>query len=252
MKELLYKSGIIVHVLAGVLALTTGLIAMTTRKKGGKLHNQTGSLFYWSMAVIFITTLLFFMLYPAKIIYHFFLMIGIISFYPTYSGRRILQMKKGINPRLSDRVAAVLITVSGLVSVGYGIYLQQINPQPLSVLFLVFGSFSILQGYQDLKLFTGKQEIGKMHWFYSHAAKMIGAYSAAVTAFCVNIIPRYLPETTPQTYLIVLWIAPGLLFSFISARVIGKYKRKFELVPAAKNTTDKSKSYALRRLFYRN
>lgn len=252
MKELLYKSGIIVHVIAGILALATGLAAMTARKKGGRLHNQTGIVFYWSMAVIFVTTLLFFVLYPAKIIYHFFLMIGIVSFYPTYSGKRILQMKKGITPRFADRAAAVLILISGTAAVLYGLYLQFYSPQDIAFLFLIFGSFSIIQGYQDLKLFSGKTQLAKMHWFYSHAAKMIGAYSAAVTAFCVNIIPRYLPENTSTVTLITLWVAPGVLFSMVSANTIARYKRKFEVSPADTNLTDKSKTPLLRRLFYRN
>jgi uncharacterized membrane protein HdeD (DUF308 family) len=211
---------------------------MAARKKGGKFHNQNGRIFYASMAVIFITTVLFFLLYPSELKYHFFLTIGIVSFYPTYSGRRILSMKKGIKPNWGDRAALAVILVSGVVMLAYGLYLQLVKPNSLSILFFVFGVFSLIQGIGDSRTFLRKTAAGKMHWFYSHAAKMIGAYSAAITAFCVNIVPRYLPENTGTIYLVALWVAPGVLFGMYSARIIRKYKAKFAGKPAMVSATD--------------
>ena len=80
MENLLYKSGIALHVIAGFLSLVSGMVAMSYGKKGGKVHNVSGIIFYWSMVVIFVTTLLFFILNPTLLKYQFFLTIGIVSF----------------------------------------------------------------------------------------------------------------------------------------------------------------------------
>ncbi|WP_304237751.1 hypothetical protein [Jiulongibacter sediminis] len=227
MKTLIYDYSIILHVAAGILSLIFGLIAMTTRKKGGKLHNRSGLIFYWSMALIFVTTVLFVILYPTEMKYHFFLTIGIVSFYPTFTGKRLLKMKKKMEPKWFDLIATYTMLISGIVMIAYGIYLQMNQPEAMAILFLVFGPFSAIQAWGDLRIHLGKKEIEKMHWFLGHAGKMIGAYSAAVTAFCVNIVPRYMPEGSPMLAYIIVWVLPGVLFGIVSAYTIKKYRRKF-------------------------
>lgn len=229
MKELIYSLGIKIHVLAGTLSLLFGLAAMLIKKKGGKRHNQAGIVFYWSMAAVFVTTVLFMVLYPTQLKYHFFLTIGIVSFYPTYSGKRILKMKKGISPEWFDWTAAYIILFSGLAMIVYAVYLQIYLPNSFTVLFFVFGVFSLVQAISDLKLFLGKKSATKLHWFFSHAGKMIGAYSAAVTAFCVNIVPRFLPENTSMSVLIFTWVAPSILFAFVTRYFFKKYQKQFKM-----------------------
>jgi hypothetical protein len=58
---------------------------------------------------------------------------------------------------------------------------------------------------------------------------MMGAYSAAITAFCVNIVPRFFPENTPFFVFIIMWTAPGVIIGFLSARIIKKYQVKFKI-----------------------
>ena len=111
MENLPYKSGIVLHVIAGFIALVAGLVAMSYGKKGGKIHNLSGIIFYWSMVVIFLTTLSFFFLFPNNLKYQFFLTIGIVSFYPTWSGKRMLKMKKGLKPRIGAQSIAHSICV---------------------------------------------------------------------------------------------------------------------------------------------
>lgn len=227
MKTQIFTNALIIHVIAGILSLIFGLVAMTSRKKGGKVHNVSGQIFYWNMAIIFVTTILFTILYPFKLKYHFFLTIGIVSFYPTFTGKRLLKMKKKIEGKWYDYFASYLMFVSSLVMIAYGIYLQFFNPNELAILFLVFGPFSLVQSWSDLRILLGKKKAEKMHWFLGHAGKMIGAYSAAVTAFCVNVVPRYFPENTPMIAYIMTWVLPGVLFGIISALTIKKYRAKF-------------------------
>ncbi len=230
MKETIFNTALFLHVIAGVASLSSGLIAMMVRKKGGKIHNTAGVIFYWSMFFIFITSILFVVFYPTVLRYQFFLGIGIVSFYPCYSGDRILKMKKGVDPKWKDWSALVLILVSGVGMLVYGLYLQFTSPGTFMILFYVFGSLSLAQGIGDLQRFNGKREFGKMGWFFGHASKMIGAYSAAVTAFCVNILPRFMPEDTSMSIFILTWVGPGIIFIFVTKYFVKKYKLKFKMI----------------------
>lgn len=229
MRESILNISLTLHVLAGILSLFFGLIAMTTRKKGGKLHNQTGIIFYWSMAFIFLTSILFVVLYPSKVKYHFFLAIGIVSFYPAFSGKRLLAMKKGLEALWFDWLAIFIIILSGFVMIIYGVVMIQQFVSSIAILFLVFGILSLLQGIGDFLYFSKMRSAKKMHWFFGHAGKMIGAYSAAITAFCVNIVPRYLPDGTPMFIFVLIWVGPGIVFAYFTKYLVMKYKIKFKL-----------------------
>ena len=231
METLIYKSSIAVHVLCGILSLIAGFMAMLANK-GGKVHNRAGVVFYWSMFMIFVTTTIFFILYPTNLKYQFFLGIGIVSFYPNWSGKRMLAMKKGLRPTLVDKIGGWLIGFSGVCMLAYGTYLT-LNPAKefgsLNILFFIFGTVSVSNAYGDLKFYLGYVKADKMHWFFAHAGKMMGAYTAAVTAFCVNIVPRFLPENTPSFMFLLTWTAPGVILGIVSARIIKKYKIKFKI-----------------------
>lgn len=238
MKSLIYQPVLILHVIAGFLALVTGLIAMAVRKKGGKLHNRTGIVFYWSMLVVFVSTVIFFVLDPLSLKYQFFLTIGIVSFYPTWSGKRVLSMKKSVVPKWYDKAAAFGIGISGIIMVAYGVYgfTGGVNFGGLEMLFLIFGGLSLTNAYGDLKIYLGYKEAGKMHWFFAHGGKMTGAFAAAVTAFCVNVLPRYMPDGTPTFVFILTWVLPGVIIGVAGARILKHYRRKFKLV---KTTAEK-------------
>jgi hypothetical protein len=229
MQELIFKIVLFIHVICGALALISGGIAMASTK-GGKIHNRLGIVFYWSMFYIFISTIIFIILDPSNLKYQFFLGIGIVSFYPNWSGKRMLKMKKIFKPLLIDKIGAVAIGISGLLMITYGIYLTKF-PNPdfggLNILFFIFGTVSLANCYGDSLVYFGFRKTEKMHWFLAHGGKMIGAYSAAMTAFCVNIVPRYLPKNTPDYVQIMTWVIPGVTIGIIGRMLLRKYKLKF-------------------------
>lgn len=228
MEKLIFNFFLVIHVICGFLSLLTGLIAMIAQK-GNKAHNISGKIFYWAMAGVFVTTIIFFAIYPAVLKYQFFLTIGVISFYPTFSGKRILSMKKAIVPTLVDWVAAWGVGVCGIVMLAYAVY-GFVNPVGfggMAILFAIFGVVCLVNAYGDLKIYLGYKKPEKMHWFLGHGGKMMGAYSAALTAFFVNVVPRYMPQNTPSFVLIVTWILPGVVVGIIASRILKKYKAKF-------------------------
>ena len=224
MNALIYKPMLFIHVLCGITALLTGFMAMVARKKGGKFHKANGVVFYYAMLGIFVTTVIFFVLEPFKLKYQFFLGIGIVSFYPTYVGRRMLSMKKEIVANPLDWFAVYFAALSGVVMVGYGMMVDDLS---FRILFSIFGTNILLNSFNDWRLYTGRKKAEDMQWFLGHAGRMIGAYSAAVTAFCVNVVPRYMPKNTPEIVYIATWVLPGLILGLVTVYTIRKYRKQF-------------------------
>lgn len=228
MEKLIFNFFLVIHVICGFLSLSSGLAAMIAQK-GKRVHNISGSIFYWAMLGVFLTTIIFFAIYPTQLKYQFFLTIGIISFYPNFSGKRLLSMKKAIVPTLVDWIAAWGVGVCGIVMIGYSVYgfIKPSGFNGMAILFAIFGAVCLVNAYGDLKLYLGFQKPDKMHWFLGHGGKMMGAYSAALTAFFVNVVPRYMPKNTPDFVFILTWVLPGVVVGVIASRILKKYKVKF-------------------------
>lgn len=218
---------LIIHIACGFTALTVGVIPMVAQK-GGKLHRQSGNVFYWAMFGVFITATTSWIQQPDKPFLQFLLLIGFFSFYMALTGVRTLRMKKTVTaPARLDWVAAAVAMVAGTLSVLFGgwlIYSGLTAPTHsfpfFSILYIVFGTAFFRNGQMDWWLYSGRVQAEKLHWFYHHITRMVGAYIAAFTAFCVvngDKIP--LPS-------LLVWTLPGAIGGFFIARTIRYYKQK--------------------------
>lgn len=218
----LYQWALYVHVISGFIALTSGLVAMIA-VKGHLVHKLAGKWFYGTMGFVFWTTVLFFLLDPLATKYHFFLGIAAISYYPVFTGQRVLAWKKGVKVTTGDWVRWALLLVAGLGMVAYGLgdAIGWWSVDGYGMLFLVFGGVSLSNVFGDWQVFTGRKAF---RWLVSHGGKMVGGYAAAVTAFCVNIVPRFLPQDTPTWVYLAAWIVPGLLIGVLGGRLVGQVK----------------------------
>ncbi|MBU1820507.1 MAG: hypothetical protein KKG00_03205 [Bacteroidetes bacterium] len=207
----LYKTILFVHVLLGFSALTTGIVPMVA-KKGGKAHKFWGNVYYWSMFGVFVTTLGLFALRPTEVRLQFFLCIAVLSFYMTFAGDRVLKMKKSAAQATRlDRTVALIALGCGLLMLGYAGYsVLVLHNTYLAILFSVFGVVLFTNANADWKLYRGKTPSEKMHWYFGHIGRIMGAYIATVTAFCVNMT-RYYPEGTSIYLQLIPWLAPGLI-----------------------------------------
>ena len=87
------------HVFAGASVLLSGLVAMLA-PKGGRGHRMAGQLYFWGMFWIFASALLLIGMVRFNI---FLLVMGVFSFYLTFSGYRVLKRKGAGTARL-DRL----------------------------------------------------------------------------------------------------------------------------------------------------
>jgi uncharacterized membrane protein len=226
--EIIYRIVLIIHVLCGFTALSTGIVPMIA-KKGGRVHNMTGRWYFWAMFGVFVTTILMFSMKPTKLMLQFFLAVSVASFYQTFTGyRALLGKKQGGYPMPLDRFAAWTSLIFGFACFGYAGYCFGIlNNTSLGILFTFFSVVCAGNAFRDLRTFYGYATPQKMHWFFTHIGRMVASYGATLTAFLVNM-SRFFPE---WTYLII-WILPGMLSALVSIYWIRSYKKRMNLLPS--------------------
>ncbi len=215
-----YSIILTIHVICGFSALLFGLGPMLT-EKGGRLHIQFGKVYFYAMFGVFLTSSLMFCFKPNRLLFLF--LIGIFSFYNTFSGSRAVLYKKYIAPIATlDWIVAGLVAVAGMAMIGLGGYSFLIGRSNLGVLYVVFGSICANLSFSDLRFFSRYQKgsipTDSKHWLYKHVTRMGGSYIATFTAFCV-VNNTLLPP-------LVAWLAPGLIGGILIASSIRKLKQK--------------------------
>lgn len=224
---MLHKVNLIIHIASGFTSLTVGLVPMFAQK-GGRVHNVSGKIFFWAMFGIFVTATVSWLQEPNRPFLQFLLMIGFFSFHMALTGVRTLRMKtKASQPTRFDWTIAAVAMVGGSIALVFGTWqiyraLSVGHSFPFfSILYLLFGGFFLRNGQMDWWVYSGKVQLEKMHWFYHHISRMVGAYIASFTAFCVvngDRIP--LPS-------LLVWTLPGIIGGYFIARTIRGYKQKF-------------------------
>jgi uncharacterized membrane protein len=204
------------HVLAGFLALCSGLGAILTRK-GGRRHRRFGRVYVGSMAFVSGSALLLFTFAPTPR-RQFLALIAVFSFYFVFSGYRVLSRKRpGDGPAAMDRAAAGLLCVTGLALLAMGA-LELGGGSSFGTVLVVFGGISAVFGVRDRRQFrTGESE--PRAWFYEHLTRMGAGYIATVTAFStVNFL--FLPT-------VLRWLWPTLVGTPAIFLAIRRYEEQF-------------------------
>ena len=194
---------LVIHVLAGTVALLCSAIAVSSQK-GKKLHVLSGRTYFWCMVGIFLTAI------PMSIINSniFLFLIAIFSFYLAFAGMRFAKNRKGIATTI-DYIAVSLIILSGLgMWVLAVIYFINENSQYITL--LVFGFIALALGCADYISHKNKAAIGKER-IAKHLTNMMAGTIAVITAVLVvnvNIEPIWiwwLLPTAVITPIIFYW-----------------------------------------------
>ncbi len=178
------------HILVGAISLTTGLIAIFS-KKGKKWHKQAGKLYFYGMTGVFITGVI-----VAGFRFNRFLfLIAFLSYYSVFAGIRILKLKKlhkQQKPKWFDWFAGILNAVANILFIGLGIRYGIKNGflSGGALLSIGFGIGGLLISYTNLKPFAVKPN-KSYHWYLSHNGNMMGGYIATFTAFLSTIVTRF-------------------------------------------------------------
>lgn len=206
---------LIIHIATGFVALITGFISMLNTK-GGKRHRLTGKLFFIFMTGVFISATI---VSIAKGL-AFLFMVGFFSYYLACSGYRSLHLKKlhlQQKPALLDWFISITGVVSGAALIWFSIHWFRDRGAWGTVPF-AFGSFCLISGIKDLKSFF-VPPANKLHWLFTHGARMGGSFAASLTAFIVTNV--YIGSLTW-----ILWILPGGLVAIWIGRLLKGYRLK--------------------------
>jgi hypothetical protein len=172
---------VILHVLAGSLALLSGLAAMTV-EKGKQIHRFAGQVFFYSMLVVFLTSVTVAYLKGNS----FLLMVGFFSFYLACNGYRWLYLKKLNFKQKPTWVDYLLNGAGGIAHTSLLIWgiIKLIRGETFGIVAMVFGLIGLRLVYGTVRRFI-RTTASKTLWIEGHIGNMIGAYIATLTAFLV-------------------------------------------------------------------
>lgn len=215
--ELLIKSTLLIHVVAGAVALVVAPVAMVV-KKGGKAHSRWGLVFFWAMTVIFATAIF---LSTVKWI-PFLLMIAVFSYYSTFSAYRWRFLKQLYNGKDQlkwfDWFALVINGLFNIAFMTWGLYLIfHGTDSAFPYLAIGFGFFGFRISWNNYKLFTENHH--SQTWLFEHLGGMVGGFIATLTAFSAQTM-TFMPD-------FLQWAWPSLIGVPLISYWTRFYKKKF-------------------------
>ncbi|ATQ42505.1 hypothetical protein [Caulobacter mirabilis] len=206
--DLLFKPALVLHVGCGLLATLGGLAPLLTRK-GSRAHRLSGRVFAGLMAVLLVCAWLM----TALRFSAYFTALSATATLGLVSGLRVLGRKRP-DLRAGDRARPIDWAVT-LAAVGVGLWILALLANGRTggggvAVTMALATSALLLGGWDLWRFLRPTDwpFSPDLWTYEHLAKMLGAYSAVLSAFSGNFLTA-LPTPWSQ-----LW--PSILFQVLA------------------------------------
>jgi hypothetical protein len=198
--SVLHSTNILIHVVAGSIALLIGLVIILT-KKGTTNHKKYGRFFLSFLSVVVLTGLIGVFVFGRNT---FLLVITVLSAYQGFSGYRTLQTKSN-NPQWLD----MLVAIFSIICTAYFLYYFKSIGMIWSpiIIYSTVGALLLVVSYDILRYFIPKHNYQNL-WLYEHIYKMIGAFTALLAAFSGTVFEKYQPlsQILPSIIGVFLWI----------------------------------------------
>jgi len=201
-----HTANVAVHVSFGTICLLLGLFSLVTTK-GGRQHIRVGRYFLASLAVVIATAIVGVLAFGFRA---FLGVITILAAYEAYSGYRALKVRS-TGPLLQDAAASV----AGIgAAVLFVVYLHSVHiPWAPVVIYSTLGTLVLVAGY-DLVRFAFPKDWFQRTWYYEHLVKMIGAYTAVVSAFSGTVLEKWQPYSQILPSILGLAAVLGFIIYF--------------------------------------
>jgi hypothetical protein len=173
-----------IHIAAGFTGFFVAPVALAVRK-GGTVHRRWGLVFFWAMAVAGVTALA-----GAQHIHsQFLLLTAVFSLYMAGFGYRSVFLK---HLAWDAQVASFDWAVAG---VGLVVFLGTVVYGVASgnVAVGVFGALGAFTALRQLRGYAKAGQWSKKQWLLNHISGFMASYIAAVSAFSVTSLHRFLP-----------------------------------------------------------
>ncbi|WP_317896621.1 DUF2306 domain-containing protein [Aurantibacillus circumpalustris] len=204
--EISYKITLYLHILSGCLALFSGSVSVIS-KKGGKIHRNSGKLFFYSMIGVCVSSVFISIIKNNR----FLLMIGVFSFFLNYVGYRAIK-NKSLKPNVSDWIMLCIAAVNGF----FMIYSMNV----ILVVFGVLGFYAVFQNIQSNIKVLHNEALEERLWLKRHIGMMMGAFTATFTAFLV-VNSNYFSTISFPAW--IVWLAPTFVLSPLAMFYTRKY-----------------------------
>ena len=208
------------HATAGGIVLLLGLLNFINRT-GNKNHVITGRIYVGAMWWICLSAFIIITFYR----FSFFLMvIGVLTFYSSFVGVRVLRRKKLNSEKWYDWLVSGLTAAFGLGLIGYAVYIfiQVGSFHWLGALSVLFGYFTMSSGIRDIRFFLSNRKREDLWWLSQHINAIGGSYVAAITAFVVQNSRLFMPDD----YNWLAWVLPPALLTPLISGIAKRYKQK--------------------------
>src|SRR5690625_2695998 len=214
---LVFNFFLIIHILSGAVGLLSGLINII-QPKGNKRHKFIGRIFFVSMIIVGISSLMLSYINPN----YFLFIMGVFTLYMVISAQRYLKHKQQRThfSHLTDWIISMTMLAVCLIFLGLGVWLL-IHSNTFGIVFITFGGLSLMFISQDIRYFRKRSKI-KNYWLLAHLQRMVGSFIAALTAFLV-VNAQYFPEQIPS---LVFWLVPTIVFTPLIVKWSKKYRIK--------------------------
>ena len=206
---------LLIHILAGSLALLTGTLVLII-KKGTPVHKLLGHTFLVNMLVVGTSAVVM----AVKSDNIILLIIAVFSTYMVTTGKLSGNLKSSNKQTVIWYIwlsvsVAMLLAVIGMLILAVILFSKG---NLFGIVLLTFAIISLGMLWQDYKYLIKRQTKG---WLPIHISRMVGALIAAYTAFLVvNVSTTFIPA-------FVLWLVPSLPGSlFITYFIRKNTKRK--------------------------
>ena len=166
---------LLMHIVAGSLALAIAPLAMIARK-GGTWHRRWGTIFVIAMATVSVTAL------GLGPYFHdlFLVAVGVLSGFLVFGAWRAARAHDRVAP--VDVIAAAVVLVAGCAL----LVLAMLQHSAFAAVLMMFGAIAVFLGARDL--YRLSRPAPRKAWMYRHLTLILAAYIAAVTAFsAVNL-----------------------------------------------------------------
>ncbi len=218
---MIYKTLLILHVIAGFTGLASGLAAMIVKKSRG-IHTQAGKVYYLGMYASGITALIMTIIKFNP----FLLAIGIFTLYLVYSGKQAIaywRVKEPWSLRFNELAPSLTGILVALFMIGYPFFQMIMEGRFFVPVLGIFGIVLFINALQDLMMLrkVSNRVPRNKKFLLQHIGKMGGSYIAATTAFLVNNV-----SFDPGW---VVWLLPTFVGSFLIANAIRQWKVRLRI-----------------------
>lgn len=214
--ETIAKYLLFVHVVAGTTALLCAIVAISVRK-GAKVHNLVGRIYFWAMMTIAVTALPVSVIRPNIMLF----LVALFSSYMAYVGWKFGRRSRYLGGKRP--IVPFLMLAIGLFMIGVGL-IQVFSGSPMGWALAAFGGIGVQFSITDIRV-HGK-ELDFADRITMHLTHMLGGTIATVTAVLVQqVVPRMGAE---NPWAVAVWLAPTLVITPLIAswsRAVQKTKR---------------------------